>query len=51
MDVFIFYLRNLFIYLFICLFIYLFILCLSSDTNIKSEYLQEGLKGKSNFVQ
>ena len=47
MDVFIFYLRNLFIYLFI----YLFILYLSSDTNIKSEYLQEGLKGKSNFVQ
>ena len=43
MEVFIFYLRNLFIYL--------FILYLSSDTNIKSEYLQEGLKGKSNFVQ
>ena len=43
MEVFIFYLRNLFIYL--------FILYLSSGTNIKSEYLQEGLKGKSNFVQ
>ena len=24
---------------------------LSSDTNIKSKYLQEELKGKSNFVQ
>ena len=33
------------------LFIYLFILYLSLDTNIKSKYLQEELKGKSNFVQ
>ena len=30
---------------------FLFILYLFSDTNIKSKYLQEELKGKSNFVQ
>ena len=29
---------------------YLFTLYLSSDTNIKSKYLQEELKGKSNFL-
>ena len=33
------------------IYFYLFILYLSSATNKKSKYLQDELKGKSNFVQ